>query len=43
MEEMLADMTTSFSEMLFELEAPPVVRKRMGELYRAVPVGFDEL
>jgi hypothetical protein len=27
MEEMLADMTTSISEMLFELEAAPVVRK----------------
>jgi antitoxin StbD len=37
------ELYEKISEMLFELEAAPVVRKRMRELHKAVPEGLDEL
>lgn len=37
------ELFEKISEMLFEIEAAPVIRKRMRELHEAIPVGLDEL
>ena len=37
------ELFEKISELLFELETAPVVRKRLGNLHKAVPVDLDNL
>ncbi|OIQ83578.1 antitoxin YafN [mine drainage metagenome] len=37
------ELFEKISEMLFEIETAPVIRKRMRDLHKAIPVGLNEL